>query len=73
MIVWGLGRVEKNAKKGSKKCKKYFFVLNKYQDVTHISTSIFQRLLKNIDPKASSSYPYSIPNHYLTYPYSEPS
>ena len=27
--------------------KKYFFVLNKYQSVTHVSTCIFQGLFKN--------------------------
>ena len=37
------------SKKGSKKCKKIFlFVLNKNQSVTHVSTTIFQWLLKNL-------------------------
>ena len=36
-------------KKESKKWKKiFFFVLNKYQSVTHVSTCIFQGLFKNI-------------------------
>ena len=35
-------------KKGSKKLKYVFFVLNKYHSVTHNSTCIFQGLLKNI-------------------------
>ena len=36
-------------KKGSTKWKKnIFFVLNKYQSVTHVSTCIFQGLFKNI-------------------------
>ena len=43
-IVWVLGRVEKNAEKG----KNIFFVLNQYQCVTHVSTTIFQELKKNI-------------------------
>jgi len=47
--VWVLGRVEKMPKKGSKKRKKnIFFVLNKYQSVTHVSTCIFIGLFKNI-------------------------
>ena len=49
LIVWVLGRVEKNSKKKVKKMKKiFFFVLNKYQSVTHVSTCIFQGLLKKI-------------------------
>ena len=46
LTVWVLGRVEKNVKKkGNKKCKKNLvFVLNKYQDVTHVPTSILQEL-----------------------------
>ena len=47
-IVWVRGRVEKNAKKGKKKVKNIFFVLNKYQSVTHVSIPIFQGLFKNI-------------------------
>ena len=43
LIVWVLRRVEKNAKKIF-----FVFVLNKYQSVTHVSTSIFQGLFKNI-------------------------
>ena len=39
-----LGRVE-NVKKEK---KTHFFVLNKSQSVTRASTSIFQRLIKNI-------------------------
>ena len=31
-----------------KKCKNIIFVLNKYQDVTHVSASIFQGLFNNI-------------------------
>ena len=34
-------------KKRLKKCKIFFF-LNKYQNVTHVSTPIFQGLFKNI-------------------------
>ena len=47
LIVWVLGRpVEKSPKKG-KTCKKlFFFVLNKYQTVTNVSTSSFQGLFK---------------------------
>ena len=30
------------------KCKKYYFVKNKYQSVKHVFTSIFQGLFKNI-------------------------
>ena len=52
LIVWVLGRVEKNAKekkpeKGLTNVKNMFFILNKYQDVTHVSTSVFQGLFKN--------------------------
>ena len=47
LIVWALVRVEKTTKKGQK-CKKKFFVANKYQDVTHVSTFIFQGLFENI-------------------------
>ena len=32
----------------AKKSKKIVFVLNKYQKVTHVSTSILQGLFKNI-------------------------
>ena len=32
--------MKKRPKKGSKKYKKYFIVLNRYQSVTHVSTSI---------------------------------
>jgi len=35
-------------KKGLKNEKKIFFVLNKYQSVTHVSTCIFQGLFKNM-------------------------
>ena len=42
-IVWVLERV----KKMPKKFKKFFF-WNKYQSVTHVSTSNFQGLFKNI-------------------------
>ena len=42
-----LGRVEKTTKKGQN-VKRKFFVSNKYQDVTHVSTFIFQGLFKNI-------------------------
>ena len=40
LIVWVQGRVEK--------CQKIILkiVLDKYQDVTHVSTSIFQGLFK---------------------------
>ena len=38
--------MKKCLNKGKK--MKFSFVLNKYQNVTHISTSIFQGLLKNI-------------------------
>ena len=31
-----------------KKCLKFFFVLNKYQSVTHVFTPIFQGLFKTI-------------------------
>ena len=48
-IVWVLERVEKNAlKKVKKMLKIFFFVQNKYQSVTHVSTLIFQGLFKNI-------------------------
>ena len=45
---WVLGRVEKMPKKGLEKLEKYFFVLNKYESVTHVSTLIFQGLFKDI-------------------------
>ena len=48
LIVWALGRVKKNTEKKVKKMKKYFFVLNKSQSVTHVSTCIFQKLFKTI-------------------------
>jgi len=48
LIVWVLGRVEKKIPKKSQKLKKYFFVLNKFQSVTHVSTCNFQGLFKNI-------------------------
>ena len=35
-------------KKGKKNVKIILLVLNKYQSVTHVSTSIFQELFKNI-------------------------
>ena len=35
-------------KMGKNMLKMFFFVLNKYQSVTHVSTLIFQGLLKNI-------------------------
>ena len=42
LIAWMLERVEKKMTKKGKKCKKYyFFVLNKYQSLTHVSTSIY--------------------------------
>ena len=44
-IAWVLGRVDKNAKK---MLKIFFVVLIKYQSVTHVSTSIFLVLFKNI-------------------------
>ena len=47
-IVWFLRRIDKMPKKGSWKWKKYFFVLNKYHSVTHVSTWIFQGLFKYI-------------------------
>ena len=34
--------------KGKKRKKKLFFVLNKYQSVTHVFTCIIQGLFKNI-------------------------
>jgi len=43
-----LGRVKKCRKKSKKKIKKYFFVLNKSQSVTHVSACIFQGLFKTI-------------------------
>ena len=39
---------EKMPKKGQKNEKNIFFVLNKYQSVTHVSTCIFQGFFKNI-------------------------
>ena len=42
-IVWVLGRVEKNVKKG-----KYFFLFKTNSNVTHVFTSIFNVLFKNI-------------------------
>ena len=39
---------KKCQKKRKEKCKHIFFVLNRYQSVTHDSTSIFQGLFKNI-------------------------
>ena len=36
-------------KKVLKNEKKYFFVSNKYQSVTHVSTCIFQGLFKHLD------------------------
>ena len=48
LIVRVVGRVEKYAKKKGKKCKKIFFVLNKYENVTHVSTFIFQGIFKII-------------------------
>ena len=48
LTVWVLERVERKAKQKGKKCKHLFFVLNKYQDMAHVSTSIFQGLFKNI-------------------------
>ena len=44
LIVWVLGRIEK----GSRNEKIFFFVLNKYQCVTHVSTCIVQGLFKTI-------------------------
>ena len=35
-------------KMGKNMLKMFFFVLNKYRSVTHVSTLIFQGLLKNI-------------------------
>ena len=46
-MVWVLGRVEKKPKKGPKKWN-FFFVLNKYESVTHVPISIFQGLFRNI-------------------------
>ena len=46
-IVWVLGRVEKKAKKRSKNVKNIFFLF-KTISKTHVSTSIFQGLFKNI-------------------------
>ena len=40
--------IEKNWKKGQKNVKIFFFVLKKYQSVTHVSTFIFQGIFKNI-------------------------
>ena len=49
LIVWVLGRIKKMPKKGSKNEKKYFlFVLNKYQSVPHVSTSIFKDLFRSV-------------------------
>ena len=39
---------KKCLKKGQRNEKKYFFVINKYQSVTHVSTWIFQGLYINI-------------------------
>ena len=47
--VWVLGKVDKKyLKKVKKMLKIFFFVFNKYQSVTHVSTPIFQGLFKNI-------------------------
>ena len=43
-----MGVGKKSAKKGSEKLKNMYFVLNKYQSVTHVSTSFFHGLFKNI-------------------------
>ena len=42
LIVWVLGRVKHGLKKCQRNEKIFFFALNKYQSVTHVSTSIFQ-------------------------------
>ena len=42
LIVWVLGRVKRWLKIRK---KNIFFVLNKYQNVTHVSTCIFQVVL----------------------------
>ena len=39
---------KKYLKKSKKNVKNIFFVQNKYQSVTHVSTAIFQGLFKNI-------------------------
>ena len=49
LIVWVLSEGIKKAKKRVKNCRTFLsYVLNKYQNVTHFSTSIFQGLFKNI-------------------------
>ena len=41
------GGLKKMSKKGQKNETKIFFVLAKYQSMTHVSTSIFEGLFKN--------------------------
>ena len=48
-IVWVLGRVEKKGQKIGKINVKNIFFQNKYESVTHVSTSIFLGLFTNID------------------------
>ena len=48
LIVWVLERVKKNVKKGTKKEKNIYFVLNKSPSVTHVSACLFEGLFKNI-------------------------
>ena len=48
LIVSVLGRVKKCLKKGQKNEKNILFFLNKYQNVTYVSTCILQGHFKNI-------------------------
>ena len=49
LIVWVLGRVEKMPKKVQKNVKSNFcFVLDKYPDVTHVYTYVFQGIFKTV-------------------------
>ena len=48
IISFGARQGEKMCEKGKKRKKKLFFVLNKYQSVTHVFTCIIQGLFKNI-------------------------
>jgi len=43
LIVWVITKMHK---KNGIKCKNIFLVLNKYQSLTYVSTSVFQGLLK---------------------------
>ena len=45
LIVWVLGRVKRWLKIRK---KNIFFVLNKYQNVTHVSTCIFQVVFRSV-------------------------